>query len=143
MNTNLNVEVLTHLKAMACIRAGWALSIPHDHEELLENGFRVTELADLKKKFFSVIQLECNLRGLREKHCLCISVIDSLDARNILLWDMAGGEPLDHKLERYKEEIGSILDESGNEMNIDFCVQKVHESKHCSYYYLSVIHPAV
>lgn len=138
MNTNFNVEVLTHLKAMACIRASWALSVPHDHDELLENGFLVTELENLKKKFFSVIQLEYNLRDLSTKHRLCISVIDSLDARNILLRDMVGGEPLDQKLKQYKEEIGRILDESGNETYINFGVQKVHASKYCSYYYLSV-----
>ncbi len=140
MNTNLTSEVLKYLKATASIRAREALFIPYNYAELPEDEKKnyVKELADLEKKFFSVIQLEYNLRGLSVRHRLCISIIDSLDARTILLRDMVGGEPLDQKLERYKKKIGSILDESGNETNIDFDVQKVHASKYCSYYWLSV-----
>ncbi len=122
MNTNLTSEVLKHLKAMAYIRAREALFIPYNYAELPEDEKKnyVKELADLEKKFFSVIQLEYNLRGLSAKHRLCISVIDSLDARNILLRDMVGGEPLDQKLKQHKEKIERILDESGNETNYRF-----------------------
>lgn len=142
MNTDRIHYLLNHLKAIALLRAKEALSALYEqpYEELSqkEKGEYRNKFLGLRSKFFPIIQIENNLISLSRNNRLCISVYRSLDARNILLRDMEGGEPLDQKLKQYKESIERIFDESGNETNIDFYVQKVHASKYCSYYWLSV-----